>query len=128
MSLQLWLDIAPYAFAVIFPLMAALAGVLFKQATANLPADKRSLLDEVARTVVLNVEQTASQQLNSAGKKQQALLDGAAMLSHLGVKHVSSDVLSQFIEAVVYSLNQSKTAANVTTTNLPMSTPAQVNG
>lgn len=128
MTAQIALLVAPYVLAIVVPILVAVAGYFYRKAVSNLPADKRALLDQVARTVVVNVEQTASQQLNGPGKKQQALLDAARMLEHLGIKNVDSNVLGQFIEAAVYSLNQTKGAATVTATTLPMSSPSPANG
>jgi len=79
------------------------AVVLFvKSQIARLPADLRVLVQSIVSTAVQAVEQTASNELNSAGKKQLAMDKVTAALAHYKISIPAGEVSDLIEEAVAF--------------------------
>ncbi len=111
-ALPLWFQIAITVLPILLPPLISLSTVLYQHLLQRLPQQKQDIVDQVVRTVVPAVEQTATGLMSSAAKKQAALDMATQMMDSLHV-HVSEDMLSSMIEATVFALNQSKGAPTV---------------
>jgi len=102
-ALQLALAAAPY----IVPLIIAGLTMLVKSGLEKLPSNQRALAEQVVRSAVAAVEQVASGELNSSGKKALAGRFVEDELAHFGIS-IPSSIISTLIESVVFELNQAK--------------------
>ncbi len=107
-----WFQIALILLPVVLPPLTALSALAYQRVLQSLPAKKREIVDQIVRTVVPAIEQTATSTMSSPAKKQAAMDLASNMLDHLHVT-VSPDMLSGMIEATVFALNQSKDASKL---------------
>ena len=114
-----WFQVALLLLPIVLPPLTALAALLYQRLLQRLPAQKRTIVEQIVNTVVPAIEQTASDTMSSPQKKQAAMDLASDMLGHLNVR-VSPDLLSGMIEATVFALNQSKNASTVVTQASPL--------
>ena len=114
-----WFQVALLLLPIVLPPLTALAALLYQRLLQRLPAQKRTIVEQIVNTVVPAIEQTATDTMSSPQKKQAAMDLASDMLGHLNVR-VSPDLLSGMIEATVFALNQSKNASTVVTQASPL--------
>ena len=114
-----WFQVALLLLPIVLPPLTALAALLYQRLLQRLPAQKRTIVEQIVNTVVPAIEQTATDTMSSPQKKQAAMDLASDMLGHLNVR-VSPDMLSGMIEATVFALNQSKNASTVVTQASPL--------
>ena len=117
--MPVWFQIAIVILPVVLPSLTAMAALLYQRMLQGLPAQKRSIVEQIVNTVVPAVEQTADSAMSSPEKKKAAMDLASGMLGHLNV-NVSPEMLSGMIEATVFALNQSKNAQVVVAQASPL--------
>ncbi|GHO43365.1 phage holin, LLH family [Ktedonospora formicarum] len=113
------MQLLPTIVTIVLPLLISLSGVLYKNLVQHLPEQRRTLVEQVVRTVVTAIEQATNSAMENADKKQAAILLVQRTLRDLGLK-VSPDTIAIMIEAAVYAMKQDKMAPqNTTNTSTP---------
>lgn len=115
LALQILFAASPY----LLPPLVAGCSYLVVQALSKLPAKQRPLVESVVRSSVSAVEQMASEQLNSAGKKQLAVEMVEKQLGHMGIS-VPDAVVNALIEEAVLALNVAKQGTSASVVPLPL--------
>lgn len=114
-----WFQLAIVILPIILPPLISLSAVLYQRLLQHLPQQKRALIEQVVRTAVPAVEQTADSFVSSKAKKQAAIDMATNMLNNLHIQ-VSEDTLSTLIEATVYAMNQTKSAPAIISQPSPL--------
>lgn len=114
-----WFQIAIVLLPIVFPPLTALSALLYQRFLQGLPAQRREIVENIVRTVVPAIEQTATKEMDSPAKKAAAMDLATTMLDHLNV-HITPEVLSGMIEATVFALNQGKGASKVVVQPSPL--------
>jgi hypothetical protein len=107
-----WFQITILVLPIILPPLTALSALAYQRLLQHLPAQKREIVEQIVRTVVPAIEQTATDAMDSPTKKAAAMNLAGKMLDNLNVD-ISPDMLSGMIEATVFALNQGKGASKV---------------
>src|ERR1051326_8106866 len=92
MTSSQWFQLALVILPIVLPPLISLSAVLYQRMLQRLPQQKRDLVEEVVRTVVPAVEQTANSVMSSKEKKQEALDLATKMLNSLHIQ-VPEDTL-----------------------------------
>ena len=120
-----WFQIAIVLLPIVFPPLTALSALVYQRFLQGLPAQRREIVENIVRTVVPAVEQTATKEMDNPAKKAAAMDLASKMLDHLNV-HITPEVLSGMIEATVFALNQSKDANKVVVQPSPLANSTTV--
>lgn len=108
------MQLMPTIVTIVLPLLISLSGVLYKTLVQHLPEQRRTLVEQVMRTVVTAIEQATTSAVQSTDKKQAAVILAQRALRDLGLK-ASPDTIAIMIEAAVYAMNQDKVVSPSTT-------------
>ena len=119
MTSSQWFQLAIVILPIILPPLISLSAIFYQRQIQRLPQQKRDLIEQVVRTVVPAVEQTATEIMDNKEKKQAALDMAKNMLNNLHIQ-ISEDTLSTVIEAAVYAMNQTRSAPAIITQPSPL--------
>ncbi len=97
-----FLDILLVVLPILLPPLVGAVVLFVKSQIARLPADLRVLVQSIVSTAVQAVEQTASNELNSAGKKQLAMEKVQITLAHYKINVPDGEISDLIEEAVAF--------------------------
>ncbi len=97
-----FLDVLLVVLPILLPPLVGAVVLFVKSQIARLPADLRVLVQAIVSTAVQAVEQTASNELNNAGKKELAMEKVKATLAHYKISVPDSEVSDLIEEFVSY--------------------------